>query len=355
MKECEKTRKLLINHYQRYPELQIQDIFKFIYQSSFGCEHMVSSLESATSYIRKENETCSVGTENLIDVLDGDYSRVHLSYLNHGLSAETLGKLFLASAKNEQNGRLKTEKKLAVAKELVSEKMLPFSLNEFDKAINEWQEKGYPAIHHSSRFRTVYNPAYRVIANKYVTFLPLFAKIDELLKKGSAIVAIDGGSASGKTTLSEMLKKLYDCTVFHMDDFFLQPEQRTPERYAEAGGNVDRERFLKEILIPLSKNEPIHYRKFNCATFELSSPIEAVPEKLTVIEGAYSMHPELADYYDLSVFLDISPELQKIRITKRNPPQLAERFFNEWISLEKTYFSKMQVKDRCDIPILICE
>ena len=67
-------------------------------------------------------------------------------------------------------------------------------------------------------------------------------KIDELLtQKDMVIVAIDGKCTSGKTTLASQLAEIYDCNVFHMDDFFLRPEQRTPERFAEDGGNVDNE------------------------------------------------------------------------------------------------------------------
>ena len=65
-------------------------------------------------------------------------------------------------------------------------------------------------------------------------------RIDLLLaQSGQVIVAIDGNCTAGKTTLAGMLEEMYDCSVFHMDDFFLRPEQRTPERYAEIGGNVD--------------------------------------------------------------------------------------------------------------------
>ena len=355
MKEREKTRKLLAEHYQRYPDLQIQDVFKFIYQSACGCEHLVSDVNEAVLRIRAEWESHTMESGCRADALDGDYSRIHLSYLDEGLSAETLGKLFAASAKKEQNSLWKIQNKLSVARELVGENALPFSPEEFDKAAEEWKEQGCPAIHHSNRFREAYRPAYRVIASRYAAFLPIFSKMDQLLQKGWAVVAIDGGSASGKTTLSEMLAAVYDCTVFHMDDFFLRPEQRTPERYAETGGNVDRERFLEEVLIPLSRNEPVSYRKFDCATFTLGPPIEPDLKKLVIIEGAYSMHPELADYYDASVFLDVAPELQKKRIEKRNSPQLARRFFEEWIPLEAAYFSKMQVKARCDILVAIDE
>lgn len=36
------------------------------------------------------------------------------------------------------------------------------------------------------------------------------------------------------------------------DDFFLRPEQRTPERLAEPGGNLDRERMKSEVIDRLS-------------------------------------------------------------------------------------------------------
>lgn len=181
----------------------------------------------------------------------------------------------------------------------------------------------------------------------------LLSQLDKLLADGPIILAIDGGSASGKTTLSDSLANIYDCTVFHMDDFFLRPEQRTQERYAEPGGNVDRERFLEEVLLPLLNGEIVHYKKFNCTSMMLEEPIQITPKKLVVIEGAYSMHPDLASYYDLSVFLDISPELQQERIVRRNTPEMAKRFFETWIPMEEKYFSAMNIKEQCDIIISI--
>ena len=189
--------------------------------------------------------------------------------------------------------------------------------------------------------------------NRKNAFLPLFSEIDRRLAKEKLTVVIEGASASGKTTLGEMLREIYGCTVFHMDDFFLRPEQRTPDRYAQIGGNVDYERFLAEVLIPLKNGEEINYRRFDCKTMLLQPAVKINPRKLTVIEGAYSMHPKFSGYYDFSVFLDISPELQKERILKRNTPEKAERFFNEWIPFEKRYFSATDVKGRCDLVLKI--
>ena len=166
-------------------------------------------------------------------------------------------------------------------------------------------------------------------------------------------LAIEGGSASGKTTLGQILAERYRCTVFHMDDFFLRPEQRTASRFAEPGGNVDRERFLEEVLLPLRRSEKVSYRRFDCASMALQSAVEIVPGKLVVTEGAYSMHPELTPYYDLSVFLDISPELQRDRISRRNTPEKAKRFFTEWIPMEQAYFAAFDIPARCTLRISI--
>ena len=216
MKQEERTRKLLIMHYQKYPQLQIQDLFKYLHQSSFGCEHMVSSLKTSIEYIRNEIQEQTFCDDTLIDVLDGEYSRVHLAYISQGLSVETLGKLFFSSAKKEENGRTNLEKKLKVAKELIRENILPFHMKEIEKAMKEWQVDGYPAKHHSDVFRATYNPAYRVIANKYVKFLPTFATIDKMLQNGSQKIVIESDSANDKT-LSEILEEFYDCKRFNIE------------------------------------------------------------------------------------------------------------------------------------------
>ncbi len=353
MEMGERTRDLLIKHYKDYPELQIQDVFKYLYQSSFGCEHLISSLEGVTDYISKEYDSTKSVSRMSVEQLDGNYSRVHLSYLNDGLSVDTFGKLFFLSAKKEAGGLPNLETKLEVAKKLVREELLPFSAEKFENAVQEWKDNGYPPIHHSDVFRENYKPAYRLIANEFIPFLPLFTELDKRLSMGSVRLAVEGGSASGKTTLSKLIEKLYDCTIFHMDDFFLRLEQRTAERFAEVGGNVDRERFSEEVLQPLINGEIVNYRRFNCQSMRIEEGVQISPKKLTVIEGAYSMHPELKDYYNYSVFLDIYEGLQKKRIEKRNTPELAKRFFNEWIPLEKVYFEKMNVKERCDTVIKI--
>lgn len=170
-------------------------------------------------------------------------------------------------------------------------------------------------------------------------------RIDELMsQKERVIVAIDGNCTAGKTSLAGRLAELYDCNVIHMDDFFLRPEQRTPERYAEVGGNVDYERFAEEVLVPLKDGKSFSYRPFDCSSFTLADPVTVAPKKLNIIEGTYSHHPYFGDPYDLRIRLTVTPEVQRQRILER-PAFLHQRFFEEWIPMEDQYFESFGISD----------
>ena len=345
------TAELLLAHYKKYPHLQVRDVFKFIHQSAFGCEHLVSDAQLTTERIKSEFASLQAVATDLVEPLDGDFCRVHLQILNSGLLPETLGKLFMLSAVPVKNAAAEVQKKLQVLLSLCENGLLPFSVAEIQAEISAWQQKDFCACRHSDIFREHYAPAYRVLKKEYAELLPLLAKIDSFNHKETLHIAIDGGAASGKTTLASLLAQLYDCTVFHMDDFFLRPEQRTPERFAEVGGNVDRERFLQEVLLPLSQGQTVQYRRFDCGTFTLQDAVEIDPKRIRITEGSYSCHPDLFPFYDLTVFLDIAPEKQKQRILKRNGAEWGQRFFDEWIPPENTYFDKTDIRNRCNIII----
>lgn len=174
-------------------------------------------------------------------------------------------------------------------------------------------------------------------------------KLDELLaQKDMVLVAIDGKCTSGKTTLASKLAEIYDCNVFHMDDFFLRPQQRTAQRFAEVGGNVDYERFMEEVLIPLKMGKAFSYQTFDCGTFTMAQSVEVAPKKLNIVEGTYSHHPYFGNPYDLKIFLSIDEETQRQRILER-PAFLHKRFFEEWIPMENRYFEGFSICGGSDL------
>ena len=166
--------------------------------------------------------------------------------------------------------------------------------------------------------------------------------------KTHLLVAIDGRCAAGKTTLCAALcKRLADIgvTALHMDDFFLPPASRTSERLATPGGNVDHERFLAEVLLPLSRGENFTYQPFSCQTQSLCEGTRISPAPIVLVEGAYASHPTLRYFYDLRFFLTVDPAVQMSRIVSRNGEAAAEVFRTRWIPLEEAYISVCHPED----------
>lgn len=162
------------------------------------------------------------------------------------------------------------------------------------------------------------------------------------------VIAIDGMSGSGKTTLGNLLWEQFpQSNLFHMDDFFLRPHQRTSERLVEIGGNVDYERFYEEILSQLENTNGLSYRKYNCQTQTLVPSQHVDWKPLVIVEGAYSQHPYFGDIYDLRIFCEISAEEQRNRILKRNGAEMLEHFEKEWIPKENQYFKHYKIKEKC--------
>lgn len=159
-------------------------------------------------------------------------------------------------------------------------------------------------------------------------------------------VAIDGGAASGKSTLADLIAQKFDANVIHMDDFFLPPDRKTPERLEQPGGNVDYERFSAEV----KPSSDFTYHKYNCKTGVLT-PVMVTSKPLTVVEGAYCLHPLLRGMFDFRIFLHTTPEVQARRILERNGADMLKRFQNEWIPLENAYLTELNIKELCDIVV----
>lgn len=181
------------------------------------------------------------------------------------------------------------------------------------------------------------------------TFLPLIAAVEHALGDSTCtVLAIDGMAASGKTTLAAALSKKYGAPVIHMDDFFLRPEQRTPQRYAQPGGNIDRERFLSEVCPHLRDEKGFSYFRFDCHRMCLSEQIVIPARPLLLVEGTYSLYPAFLPFYSLKVMLTIPKKLQKERILKRDGEEGYQMFAEKWIPLEDRYFLEFNVISSAD-------
>ena len=336
-----------------YPRAALQDLLKALHQSYLGCGHFTAPAGEGIALLRREWEAepnaAREAEPPTVEPLAGGFSRCHLQGLT--LSPETLQRLFSLSSLIRTD---REEAYMAALTEInkdIANGLYPAS--EKDRAfLAAYLPEAPRMLRHSAAFRAAYTPAYRVLSDEAAQYLPLFTAIDRRLSdRDRLLIALEGGSASGKTRLAALLTAVYGGDVVHMDDFFLRPEQRTPERYREPGGNVDRERFAAEVLPALKKGLPFSYRRFDCGRMALADSVSIRPGRLTVVEGAYSTHLSFGDPYDLTVFLSIDPATQQDRLRKRNGENGLRNFLDRWIPLEEAYFSATDIFARCDLTL----
>ncbi len=164
---------------------------------------------------------------------------------------------------------------------------------------------------------------------------------------GRYVIAVDGPCASGKTTLVDDLSHRMTFSRIAMDDFFLPPELRTPDRFSEKGGNIHYERFIDEVIAPLTAGKSFSYRRFSCRTLSYDGEVFIPGDGPVIVEGSYALHPEFPRYWDASFLLSIDRGEQIRRLSLRSPGKL-DMFISKWIPLEDEYFKGCDIASRAE-------
>ena len=344
-------------HLQSHPHVLPQDAVKFCYQASFGGGHLLTDPTRAAQYLAKERADLKPNSAiPLTEPLGGGLVRLNLaSAAAASLSDSTILRIFAASAEQtlaREDNTERFEKLLSSLEQLTAENEAPFSQDDLSAYLIEYRNAGCPMVSHTESYRAAYAPSYRVDEEKYLYLLPLIQRIDMLMETNPehpVIIAIDGHAASGKSTCAAYLVELYDCNVFHMDEYFLPFDKRTPERLAEAGGNVDYERFQAEVLSSILAGNPVTYAAFDCSSGELLPPVTVQPKPLVIVEGSYAHHPYFGDAYDLRVAMEIEEAEQHARILSRNGERMLAMFVSRWIPMEHRYFEAYSIYENADL------
>ncbi len=161
------VRQLLSSHLERYPAMQLDDIYKLLHQAALGPGHAVK--DAAIARARLEKEAVDLGPGPLEpekDVISPDarLSRVHLrSWLRAGRSLDDLSSAFVETANNYPPSREKLEKFCGCLGDLAAAGGMPFAQTEVVEYFDRIAQAGYPVVHHSKTYADAYKPAYRVV------------------------------------------------------------------------------------------------------------------------------------------------------------------------------------------------
>lgn len=336
-------KKCLIEQLNMHPWIKPQDVVKMCYHGAFGAEHLLSDYDAALEFFCHEFSQVEEMDCPIFEHISDKVSRINFSgWKKANLPSQWLFKIFVESAKNSRDNSDNFEELLNMAEEVVQKGHANFSVNDWLNFKSEYISGGVKPIHHSAEYRNGEKPAYRIVNRRYTRLIPILL---EASKRQEGVIVIDGFAASGKSTMAKQLADILEGSIVRIDDFFLPKDLRTEERLAEAGGNVHYERFKREVVEKLSKNEEFEYRRFDCGKMDYGEYICVPAAKWRIVEGSYSHHPYFGQYGDIRVFSEVEPEEQMRRIVARNGQTMAERFEKLWIPMENKYFQVYNISE----------
>lgn len=186
-----------------------------------------------------------------------------------------------------------------------------------------------------------------------VTLQELVALLEALAARAPlTIAAIEGPSGSGKSTLSRTLhgllpgSQVIDLEHFYSDIGVDPPDGLSPEECYER--HVDWRALDIQALRPLRRGEPGRYRTYDWIAEQRGDWVEVRPEGIVLVDGLYSMRPELADVYDLTVYVDTPPGERAARLARRpDNPVWVER----WALGFDWYIDHLRVRERADVVV----
>ena len=338
----------ILEQARRHPALQPQDALKLCFQCAFGAEHQLSSIDNVRASLQHEFSLVDQTDEPLFEPIGNGMLRVHLgAWKRLSLPIDWLLRLFYATAgETHPDAQSVFQGACMAITSLAANSLMPFSLAEWLNVLNEYPVDAPVALHHSDRYRAEERPHYRIVSPTYRMVLEIFQRLP--MEHAPILIAIDGKAASGKSTLSEQLRSITDCSVLHMDDFFVPFPLRTEERMREVGGNIDYERFCTEVLLHLANPKPFSYRIYSCQSGSFVGRNRIDSSTLRVVEGSYAHHPKFREYAHLKVFLTVSEAEQANRLLARSPA-LFDRFKTTWIPMEERYFAGFAIPAKAQL------
>ena len=159
---------LLSAHLQRYPAMQLDDIYKLLHQAALGPGHAVGNPVAARKRLDEELAGLpATSNEPAQDIIspDGRLGRVHLrAYLAAGGNPDSLHRAFVATAASYPASPDKLAKFCGCLGDLSAAGGIPFAPETVIAYFEDIARKGYPLVHHSKPFHEAYHPAYRVVA-----------------------------------------------------------------------------------------------------------------------------------------------------------------------------------------------
>jgi uridine kinase len=176
------------------------------------------------------------------------------------------------------------------------------------------------------------------------------SEIHRLLRhKNPVLVAIDGRSGTGKSTLAQAIASRVQGRIVLGDDFYSGGTDDAWQGMSAAEKVekvMDWQRMRTQVLEPLLANKPAswHPLDFQPGIGWVGWKHETVilhPAPVILVDGVYSARPELADLVDVAVLVSANDEERRKRLDLREGQGFMQRWHALWDAAEDYYITQI--------------
>ncbi len=160
---------LIEHHLAKYPQMEITDVYKLVYQGTGGPAHLGGNPDSIAADIESELAQVEAAPEELIERIcpNNKYIRINLkSFKLQQGDVHRLAEIIAASAPTNPEWKTAFIHRWEIVGQLIQQDKLPFTVQDYSDLTTQVAQQNYPPVHHSRAYITTYQPAYRVVARK---------------------------------------------------------------------------------------------------------------------------------------------------------------------------------------------
>jgi uridine kinase len=171
------------------------------------------------------------------------------------------------------------------------------------------------------------------------------------------LVALDGRSGTGKSTLAALLAERLGATVVEGDDFYpggSDAEWGARSAAEKAALVIDWRRLRADTLEPLLAGRPAAWHPFDFQAGRglAAHTVTRDPAPVIVLDGVYSARPELADLVDLAILVEAADDsVRRQRLLAREGAPFMAAWHRRWDEAEDYYFTHVRTRSSFDMVV----
>jgi uridine kinase len=154
------------------------------------------------------------------------------------------------------------------------------------------------------------------------------------------VVAIDGRSGAGKTSLAEVLGGELGAPVVSLEDLYGGWDG------LEHGIDL----LVSEVLVPFAGERAAWVPRYDWLTREWAEPVLLEPPEVLIVEGVGAAARRAAAFESLLVWLEAAPAARKRRALGRDGETFAPHW-DMWAAQEEAMLARERTPERADVVI----